>query len=97
VPHAGSVPGANAPVGKASATAWAAVVASAVALLVFSELTAVSFGFLWPLTSLFGTGLWLSEGSLVLALLASTCATGWLFNRTYRIEKRLAAGLEPEA
>lgn len=95
VTHAGSAPGAKAPVGMASATASAAVVAAAVALLVFSELIAVSFGLLWPLSSVFGTGPWLSEGGLVLALLASAWATGWLFNRTYRVEKRMAAGLEP--
>jgi hypothetical protein len=93
--HAGSEPGAQAPLGMASATASAAVVAAAVALLVFSELITVSFGLIWPLSSLFGTGLWLSEGSLALALLASTWASGWLFNRTYRTEKRMAAGLEP--
>ena len=97
VTHAGPAPGAPAPVGTASATASAAVVAGAVALLVFSELIAVSFGLLWPLSSMFGTGLWLSEGSLGLALVASTWATGWLFGRTYRIERRMAAGLEPEA
>jgi hypothetical protein len=95
VTHAGSAPGAQAPLGMASATASAAVVAAAVALLVFSESIAVSFGLIWPLSSLFGTGLWLSEGSLVVALLASTWASGWLFRRTYRTEKRMAAGLEP--
>jgi len=97
VTHAGSSPGAKAPVGMASATVFAAVTAAAVALLVFSELIAVSFGVLWPLSSYFGVGVWLSDGCLVLALLASAGASGWLFNRTYRVERRLADGLEPGA
>jgi len=97
VTHAGSAPGAKAPIGMASATASAAVIAAAVALLVLSELIAVSFGILWPLSSLFGVGVWLSDGSLVLALLASAGAAGWLFKRTFRVERRLADGLQPEA
>ena len=97
VTPAGSTPGTPATVATAWAPLPAAVIAAAVALLVCSELFATSFALLWPLSEMLGGGSWLTDGFLLLALAASAAAGGWLFRRAYRVERRMSAGLEPEA
>ncbi len=95
-PDTRSVSVRGCPGSPAGAIASAAVIATAVAVLVFFELIAVSFGVVWPLPAIVGGGLWVRDGSLAIAALGSAVPAVWLFRRVYRVERRLAVGLDPD-